>query len=107
MMNWYRTVELKEIFPSFLSLFWIAAILGLFFSIKERKWKIINLLIFGLSNLILFLIINNSPIYNTRFLPFFIMCYILIGAIGIGYLFNEIFSQSKVVHLAAIVLLLI
>ncbi|HRZ29222.1 MAG TPA: hypothetical protein P5052_00080 [Candidatus Paceibacterota bacterium] len=56
----------------------------MFFTIKNRDKRIFNFLIIGLSNLILFLTINKSPIYNTRFLPFFIMSYILVGSIGLG-----------------------
>jgi len=107
MMNWYQTIVWSEVFPSFLQLFWGTAILGIVFSLFKKNFKIFNILIFGITNFILFLIINNSPIYNTRFLPFFIMSYILMGAIGLGYLLDEIFSTSKPIHIVAIVILII
>ena len=107
MMNWYKTVELEEMFPQFLMFFWVSALIGIFFSIKNKNWKIINLLIIGLTNLGLFLVINNSPIYNTRFLPFFIMSYILIGSIGVGYLIHEISGNSKWLNVGVVAAVII
>lgn len=95
MMNWYKTVKLSEMFPLTIQLFWLASLVGLFFMVKNRDKRIFNFLIVGLSNLILFLVINNSPIYNTRFLPFFIMSYILVGSIGLGLLIKEVTNRSK------------
>jgi len=65
------------------------------------------LLIIGLTNLGLFLVINNSPIYNTRFLPFFIMSYILIGSIGVGYLIHEISGNSKWLNVGVVAAVII
>lgn len=107
MMNWYRTIEIKEIFPDFLILFWLSAVVGLFVSIISKNWKIVNFLIIGITNFVLFLLINNSPIYNTRFLPFFIMTYILVGAIGLGYLLDEVFKDSKALNVIAVVILIV
>lgn len=101
-MNWYQTIKLEEIFPRFLILFQFGAILGIFFSVIERNKKIFNFLAIGVTNFVLFMVINNSPIYNTRFLPFFIMSYILLGAVGIGGLLNEIFSDKKIIHLIVV-----
>jgi hypothetical protein len=89
MMNWYQTIKFNEIFPKFLILFQVGAILGIFFSFMQRNIKIFNFLAILITNFILFILINNSPIYNTRFLPFVIMSYILIGAIGIGEILDE------------------
>jgi hypothetical protein len=83
-------------------LFQFGAILGIFFSVIERNKKIFNFLAIGVTNFVLFMVINNSPIYNTRFLPFFIMSYILLGAVGIGGLLNEIFSDKKIIHLIVV-----
>ena len=106
MMNWYQTIQLKEIFPSFLVLFQFGAILGIFFLIKDKNIKLFNILSITITNFVLFMVINNSPIYNTRFLPFFIMSYILLGAIGLGELINEIFSNKKIIHLLAALVLM-
>jgi len=85
-------------------LFQFGAILGIFFSVIEKNKKIFNFLAIGVTNFVLFMVINNSPIYNTRFLPFFIMSYILLGAIGIGGLLNEIFSDKKIIHLIVVLI---
>jgi len=106
-MSWYRTIKLSEMFPATLQLFWLASIVGLFFLIKNHNKKILNFLILSLSNLVLFLVINNSPIYNTRFLPFFIMSYILMGSIGLGYLIKEITIKSKLFNIVLVVIIIL
>lgn len=107
MMSWYKTVKINEMFPTTIQLFWLAAIVGLFFMAKNRDKRIFNFLTVSLTNLILFLIINNSPIYNTRFLPFFIMSYVLMGAIGLGYLINEISITPKFLNIVIVLMIII
>ena len=75
--------------------------------VKNRDKRIFNFLIVSLSNLILFLVINKSPIYNTRFLPFFIMSYILIGSIGLGLLIKEVTSKSKWLNAIIVVVIVL
>lgn len=103
MMNWYRTIELKEIFPKTLALFYISSILGIFFAIKNKQKAAIGVLIIAMTNTVLFLVINNSPIYNTRFLPFMIMSYLIIGSYGISELFNILFEDKKILNVFLIV----
>lgn len=74
---------------------------------KNRDKRIFNFLTVSLTNLILFLIINNSPIYNTRFLPFFIMSYVLMGAIGLGYLINEISITPKFLNMVIVLMIIL
>lgn len=87
-------------------MFQFGALLGVFFNIKNGGTKALNFLIIGLPNFVLYMLINNSPIYNTRFLPFVIMSYILLGAVGLGELFSELFSRKKVIHVLAVVIFL-
>ncbi len=106
MMNWYQTIKIEEILPRFLVVFQFGALLGIFFSIKEKSSKIFNFLIIGIPNFVLFMLINNSPIYNTRFLPFVIMSYVLLGAVGLGEVLNELFSRKKIIHAIAVIIFL-
>lgn len=108
-MNWYRTIELKDILiqTRVFILLQYGFFLGIFFAIKNKIFPIVNLIVVLLINLALYLSINNSPIYNARFLPFVIVIYLLIGCIGIGTLLQKIFENSNKKYLFAFSIFLI
>ncbi len=107
-MNWYRTIEISDILPlsRLFVFFQYSALLGIFFGIMNRIKSVLFLTIALLVNFILFLTINNSPIYNARFLPFVIVFYLLIGSVGIGWLFREMFKNRRHLFVAVVLFIL-
>ncbi len=107
-MNWYKTVELKDIFPQTRLFVFLqySAILGLFFGLIKRLKSVLFLIVAMLANFALYMYIDNSPIYNARFLPFVIVFYLLIGSVGIGFLLLEMFKNKKHLYIASILFIL-
>jgi len=97
-------VEIKDIFPQTRLFVFLqySAILGLFFGIIKKLKSVLFLIVAMLANFALYMYIDNSPIYNARFLPFVIVFYLLIGAVGIGFLFLEMFKNKKHLYVASI-----
>ena len=98
-MNWTRTIKLDELFPPTLIIFEITAILTIIFSLffKEKRKTILVFILMLIAALIPYFVLNNSSIWNTRFLPFFLMTMIIISAIGFGTVYQ--FIQKKAAKL--------
>ncbi|HOK17285.1 MAG TPA: 6-pyruvoyl-tetrahydropterin synthase-related protein [Candidatus Paceibacterota bacterium] len=98
-MNWTRTIKLDELFPSTLIIFEIIAVLTIIFSLffKEKRKKILVFILILIAALVPYFVLNNSSIWNTRFLPFFLMTMIIISAIGVGTGYQ--FLQEKTAKL--------
>ncbi len=88
-MQWTKVIKLSEIFPSSLIIFQVLAILGFFLALIKKDKRIIPFLYIIISSLIPFLVLNHSSIWNTRFLPFIIMGYLMLAAYGLGYLLQK------------------
>ncbi len=98
-MNWTRTIKLDELFPSTLIIFEIIAVFTIIFSLffKEKRKKILVFILILIAALVPYFVLNNSSIWNTRFLPFFLMTMIIISAIGVGTGYQ--FLQEKTAKL--------
>jgi len=95
-MNWTKVVKLDEIFPETLVYFEIIAfvtIIWFFVKFFSYNKKIIYFILVLISAFIPFYTLNHSSIWNTRFLPFILMNFLIISAIGIGTFYNEIVKE--------------
>ena len=88
-MQWTKVIKLSEIFPSSLMIFQALAVLGFLLALIKKEKRIIPFLYIIISSLIPFLVLNHSSIWNTRFLPFIIMGYLMLAAYGLGYLLQK------------------
>lgn len=101
-MSWTKVIKLKEVFPSltygfenfaffviiWFILYWIVSYKELF---PEKKFRNFAIFLYALlASLIPYIVLNNSSIWNTRFLPFFILSLLIISAIGIGSVYKII-----------------
>jgi len=104
-MSWTKVIKAEEIFPSSLFILQIFAVIGIIYALFKKDKKILPLLYIVGGSLIPFLFLNNSSIWNTRFLPFILMRSLLIAAYGLGsllqltkklfpFIFLSIFSIS-------------
>jgi len=96
-MNWTRIIKLDEIFPPTLVVFEIIAILTIISSLffKEKRKTILVFILMLVAALVPYFVLNNSSIWNTRFLPFFLMTMIIISAIGLGTAYQ--FAQKEAI----------
>ena len=83
-MSWTKVIKLEEIFPSSLIIFEIIAILGIIYAFFKKDKRIFPILFMVCVSLIPFLFLNNSSIWNARFLPFILMGSLMIAAYAIG-----------------------
>ena len=104
-MSWTKVIKAEEIFPSSLFILQIFAVIGIIYALFKKDKKILPLLYIVGGSLMPFLFLNNSSIWNTRFLPFILMGSLLIAAYGLGsllqltkklfpFIFLSIFSIS-------------
>ncbi len=96
-MNWTRTVNLEDIFPKSLIVFVGFALFGFIFSLKKLKSNpnFLPLYYVMLSSFLIYISLNNSSIFNARFLPFFIVGYLLLASIGLSIFLEEIALSFK------------
>lgn len=83
-MSWTKVIKLEEIFPPSLMIFEIIAILGIIYAFFKKDKRIFPILFIICVSLIPFLFLNNSSIWNARFLPFILMGSLMIAAYAIG-----------------------
>ncbi len=103
MMHWAKTIVVSEILPPSLFIFWTGAILGLIFAIWKADKNILAIIITTLASFLVYLTLNNSAIYNTRFLPPVILGYILIGSYGWGKLIQLCFKKNETIISAILI----
>lgn len=111
-MNWTKVIKIDEIFPSKLPFFIILEyfafltiglfILGFIFKENKEKQKFSIFIYILLAALCPYLFLNNSSIWNTRFLPFILVTLLIISVIGIGIIYQyfeketlKIFKRKK------------
>jgi len=83
-MSWTKVIKLEEIFPPSLMIFEIIAMLGIIYAFFKKDKRIFPILFIICVSLIPFLFLNNSSIWNARFLPFILMGSLMIAAYAIG-----------------------
>lgn len=88
-MSWTKVINFSEIFPSSLIFFLVFAVFGLIFALVKKEKMILPFLYIIIGSLIPFIFLNHSSIWNTRFLPFIIMSYLIIAAYGLGSLLQK------------------
>ena len=89
-MSWTKAIHWGEIFPSFLIIWQAIAGISIIYAIRMKDKKIIPLVFIVLAALIPFVGLNNSSIWNARFLPFILMGELLIAAYGLGRCYQKI-----------------
>ena len=85
-MSWTKVIKVEEIFPSSLFVLQIFAVVGIIYALFKKDKRILPLIYIVGGSLLPFLLLNNSSIWNTRFLPFILMGGLLITAYGLGSL---------------------
>lgn len=85
-MNWTKVLKIEEIFPSSLYFFQALAVIGIIYALFKKDKKILPLLYILGGSFLPFLLLNNSSVWNTRFLPFILTGGLLIAAYGLGSL---------------------
>ncbi|MDD5760635.1 MAG: 6-pyruvoyl-tetrahydropterin synthase-related protein [Candidatus Pacebacteria bacterium] len=88
-MSWTKALNLEEIFPSSLVIFQTIALIGIIYALFKKDKRIIPIVYIIGASLIPFLFLNDSSIWNARFLPFILMGELMIAAYGLGSLLQQ------------------
>lgn len=102
-MRWHRYIRVSDIFPPSIILFQIIAFAGIIYAFIKRQKNILLFVFISIAALIPYFLLDNSKIWNTRFLPFFTMSLLLISACFVGIFFRKINFSISVPVLAFIV----
>jgi hypothetical protein len=89
-MSWTKVINLEEIFPASLIIFEFLAGIALIYALIKRDKRILPLVYIIIASFIPFLLLNNSSVWNTRFLPFILMGSLMIAAYGLGSWFKDL-----------------
>jgi hypothetical protein len=104
-MKWWRLIKLSDIFPVSIIPLQILALAGIVYSFLNKDKSISILLFIAVVNLIPYFLLNDSKIWNTRFLPFFTMGSILIAAYFTGNILSKLPAKSQLYLILPIIAL--
>ena len=99
-MSWTKVIKFEEIFPTSLMIFEIIAILGIIYAFFKKDKRILPILFIISVSLVPFIFLNNSSIWNARFLPFILMSSLMIAAYALGSLVQYIRKPFVFIALA-------
>ncbi|GAB5045772.1 6-pyruvoyl-tetrahydropterin synthase-related protein [Thermodesulfovibrio sp. TK110] len=92
-MMWKKFIRVSDIFPSNLIPLQIIALAGSVYGLFKRDRNIMLFLFIAIVSFFIYLFLDNSKIWNTRFLPFFTMSCIMLSAYFLGS--ASFFSHSN------------
>jgi uncharacterized membrane protein len=94
-MTWTATINSGDIFPPTLIPFEIFAFLSAVYAALKKDLRLIPILLVIAAALIPYLFLNHSSVWNTRFLPFILMSFLMVASYGLGSLFIEFSNLIK------------
>jgi len=89
-MIWKKFIKLSDIFPSMLIPLQILALFSMIYGLLKKDKNIMLFLFIGTVSLVFYLFLDNSKIWNTRFLPFFTVSSIFLSAYFLGIILENI-----------------
>jgi hypothetical protein len=101
-MIWKKFIKLSDIFPSMLIPLQILALFSMVYGLLKKDKNIMLFLFIGTVSLVFYLFLDNSKIWNTRFLPFFTVSSIFLSAYFLGIILENIKFSSLLLILIAV-----
>ncbi|WP_353685136.1 6-pyruvoyl-tetrahydropterin synthase-related protein [Thermodesulfovibrio sp. 3907-1M] len=83
-MIWRRFIRVSDLFPSTFLPIQIVALAGTVYGLVKRDKNIMLFLFVAIISFFIYLFLDNSKIWNTRFLPFFAMSCVMLAAYFLG-----------------------
>lgn len=106
-MNWTLFVKPEEIFAPYWYPIHFFAILGILFMLAHRRLALAPIFITFTVSLLAYATLNNSEVWNTRFLPYVLFAFLIFAAYGIGELLNLYNQKYKELLLSLGVIVII
>jgi hypothetical protein len=94
-MTWTKVINIEEVFPKSLIAFEVIAGISLIYALIRKEKKILPFLSIIIAAAIPFLFLNHSSVWNTRFLPFILMTFLMLAAYGLGSWLQELSKGLK------------
>ncbi|VVB54906.1 6-pyruvoyl-tetrahydropterin synthase related domain; membrane protein [uncultured archaeon] len=98
--DWLNYHKPGMLFPSELNPFYLLVIFGLYMALRSRDDRIYYMLYSIVVSAVIYLIIPNGNLWETRFLPPIYLMYLLIAAYGLGELVKNLEAKALVPLLA-------
>ncbi len=98
-MKWDKLTEIQQLFTPGFSIIFFLAFIGIIATIIKKERALILPLWQTFASLILFFILPSGPLWNARFIPFFLTGSLIIGAYGLYYLcrlVSDIISKKEI-----------
>ncbi len=105
-MSWSREIKLEYLFPPHWLLLNISAWLGLLIAILKREQKLITLMFLTIICLMAYFGLDNTSVWNTRFLPYISCTLLLFAAYFSGSIIGFIRIKSKIIAYTLLVVTL-
>jgi len=87
---WTRLLKLSDVFPPLLIPLQIFSFLAIIYGFLKKDENIQFLFFIALTSLLIYLLTDQSKVWNTRFLPFFTFSTLLLSAYFLGILLRKI-----------------
>ena len=97
-MSWTNLINYQDLFPSTLMLWEILGIGGIILAIFKKENKLLTLIFPLIGSSIFYFFLDNSSIWNTRFLPFILVSLLLFAAFCLKEIFDllsRLFLRGK------------
>ena len=96
-MKWTSEIKMEYVFPSHWIILNISACLGLLIAVLKKEKKLIVLLMLTVISLLAYFGLNNTNVWNTRFLPYISFSILLFAAYFIGSIVSFARKKSKII----------
>jgi len=83
-MQWAGQFNIHELFPDFWLPLIVMAILGVFYAIYKKERSMVGIFALLWISVLMYLSLNNTSIWNTRFLPYILCSILLLAAYSLG-----------------------
>lgn len=104
-MSWTNEVKWSLIFPKLWIGCTVLALIGIIWAILKKDDRLRILGVIASGSILLYLFLNKTTVWNTRFLPYFLFCLLLVAAYGFSLIREIKFLKKKYLLLDLILLL--
>lgn len=105
-MNWTKQINMDYLFPEHWGLLSFAAILGIILAFVKREMRLVSFLSIFLLCGLLYFNLDNSSVWNNRFLPYLNFGILFMAAYFLGFVLSKIWGKTWVISLILLVVII-
>jgi len=105
-MNWTKQINMDYLFPDHWALLSFSAILGIILAFVKREMRLVSFLSIFLLCGLLYFNLDNSSVWNNRFLPYLNFGILFMAAYFLGYVLSKIWGKIWIISLILLVVII-